>query len=136
MDTGSQVTLMQQSLFEQHFPQMKCGKTPVFFKLRDANGLELPYVGYAVFDMEVEGIAIPRRGVVIAKDEHCTHPLVIGMNVVKSCWDALFKQSEESGFFPQNLQNHQAWRDAFATCRRIEATMTEDGLLGYVRPAG
>ncbi len=133
LDTGSQVTLMQQSLFKQHFPQINCDRAPVFFKLRAANGLELPCMSYAVLDMEVEGVTIPGRGVVIAKDEHCTHPLVIGMNVVTSCWDTLFKQSE-SGLPPQKLQSHQAWRDAFATCRCIEATMTEDGLLGYVRP--
>lgn len=126
---------MQESLFEKHFPQMKSSETPVFFKLRAANGLELPYTSYAVLDIEVEGITIPGRGIVIAKDEHCTHPLVLGMNVVTSCWDTLFKQPEKSDCPPQKLQSHQARRDAFATCRHIEATMTEDGLLGYVRPA-
>lgn len=126
---------MQESLFEKHFPQMKSSETPVFFKLRAANGLELPYTSYAVLDIEVEGITIPGRGIVIAKDEHCTHPLVLGMNVVTSCWDTLFKQPEKSYCPPQKLQSHQARRDAFATCRHIEATMTEDGLLGYVRPA-
>lgn len=68
---------MQQSLFEQHFPQINCDEGPVFFKLRAANGLELPYTSYAVLDIEVEGVTITGREVVVAKDEHCTHPLVI-----------------------------------------------------------
>lgn len=91
LDTGSQVTLMQQSLFEKHFTQAKHGRTPVVFRLRAANGLEIPYTSYAVLDLEVEGIEIPGRGVVMVEDEHCTHPLIIGMNVVTACWSALFK---------------------------------------------
>lgn len=92
---------MQQSLFEKHFNQAKLGKTPVVFKLRAANGLEIPYTSYAVLDMEVEGVKIPGRGVVIVKDEHCTHPLIIGMNVVTACWNALFKWPGKSAFPPQ-----------------------------------
>eukprot|EP00064_Thunnus_orientalis_P009998 superscaffoldBa00001314_g10024 len=34
------------------------------------------------------------------------------------------------------LQNQRVWRDAFATCRHVEATMEEDRLLRYVRPTG
>lgn len=126
---------MQQSLFEQHFSKAKLGKTPVVFQLRAANGLEIPYTSYAVFDLEVEGIKIPGRGVVIIKDKHCTHPLLIGMNVVTACWEILFQRPGRPVSTPQQLKNQRVWRDAFATCRRIEATMTEDGFLGNVRPA-
>lgn len=38
LDTESQVTLMQQSLFEQHFAQTKLQEGPPVFKLRAANG--------------------------------------------------------------------------------------------------
>ncbi|XP_049897830.1 uncharacterized protein LOC126388653 [Epinephelus moara] len=135
LDTGSQVTLMQQSLFEKHFTQAKLGKAPVVFRLRAANGLEIPYTSYAVLDLEVEGIEIPGRGIVIVKDEHCTHPLIVGMNVVTACWHALFKCRGKSALSPPQLKNRRVWKDAFATCQRVEVTMAEDGLLGYVRPA-
>ncbi|XP_029920671.1 uncharacterized protein LOC115368614 [Myripristis murdjan] len=135
LDTGSQVTLMQQSLFEQHFTQAKLGKTPLVFQLRAANGLEIPYTSYAVLDMVIEGVEVPERGVVIVKDEHCTQPLLIGMNVVTACWNVLFKWSDKSAFSPKKLQSQQIWKGAFAKCRHIEATAAEDGLLGYVRPA-
>lgn len=50
---------MQQSLFEKHFNQAKLGKALVVFRLRAANGLEIPYTSYAVLDLEVEGIRYP-----------------------------------------------------------------------------
>lgn len=126
---------MKQSLFEKHFDQAKLGRTPLVFHLRAANGLEIPYTSYAVLDLEIEGLKIPERGVVIVRDEHCTHPLIIGMNVVTLCWNALFKLPGKSASTPPQMKNQRVWRDAFATCSRVEATMTEDGLLGYVRPA-
>nr|XP_054604616.1 uncharacterized protein LOC129165457 [Nothobranchius furzeri] len=135
LDTGSQVTLMQQSLLEKYFTGIKPEKTPVFFQLRAANGLEIPYTGYAVLDFEVEGISIPGRGVIIVMDEHCTHPLIIGMNIVTACWKALFKSSAAAAPCPSPIKHQKAWKDAFATCRRIEATVAEDGLLGFVRLA-
>ncbi|XP_070405900.1 uncharacterized protein [Nothobranchius furzeri] len=135
LDTGSQVTLMQQSLLEKYFTGIKPEKTPVFFQLRAANRLEMPYTGYAVLDFEVEGISIPGRGVIIVKDEHCTHPLIIGMNIVTACWKALFKSSAAAAPCPSPIKHQKAWKDAFATCRRIEATVAEEGLLGFVRLA-
>ena len=98
LDTGSQVTLMQQSIFDEHFSQAKLGRTPLFFRLRAANGLDIPYTGYAILDVELEGINIPGRGVVIVKDEHCTHPLIVGMNVVTACLSALFKLPGKPAF--------------------------------------
>lgn len=74
-----------------HFTQAKHGKTPSLFRLRAANGLEIPYIGYAVLNLEVEGIKVTERGVVIVEDEKCTHPFVVGMNVIMACWDTLFK---------------------------------------------
>lgn len=134
LDTRSQVTLMAESVFNEHFTQAKLGRTPVLFKLRAANGLEIPYVGYAVLDLEVKGIQIPGRGVVIVKDEDCTQPLIIGMNVVTACWDTFFKWPGKSALPSQKFQ--KPWRDAFAICRRVEATVAEDGFLGHVRLSG
>ncbi|XP_028298571.1 uncharacterized protein LOC114460893 [Gouania willdenowi] len=125
---------MAESMFNEHFTQAKLGKTPVLFKLRAANGLEIPYIGYAVLDLVVEGILIPERGVVIVKDEDCSHPLIVGMNVVMACWDAFFMSPGRSAFPPQKFG--KSWRDALATCRHIEITAAEDGFLGHVRLSG
>ena len=132
LDTGSQVTLMQESLFNEYFPPGKLGKSPLFFKLKAANGLEIPYTGYAVVDLKLEGINVPGRGVVIVRDEHCTQPLIIGMNVVNACWHTLFKWPGKTVYSPR--QERAIWKDAFAACRRVEAVTNEDGSLGYVWP--
>ncbi|KAI3360352.1 hypothetical protein L3Q82_014653 [Scortum barcoo] len=126
---------MQEFFFlEKHFTQAVLGKAPVFFQLRAANGLDIPYTGYAMLDFEVEGVGIPEWGVVVVKDEHCTHPLIIGMNVVTACWNAHFKWPGKSVSPPLQWKNQRVWRDALAICRCVEVT-AEDGLLGYVRPA-
>ena len=133
LDTGSQVTLMQQSFFDEYFSPAKLGKKPLFFRLKAANGLDIPYTGYAVLDAEIEDIRVPGRGVVIVKDEHCTKPFIVGMNVVNACWHALFKLPGENVSLPQ--QGRTLWRDAFAACRQVEAVTDEDGSLGCVWPA-
>lgn len=53
---------MAESVYNEHFTQAKLGKTPTWFRLKAANGLEIPYIGYAVLDLEVEGIKVPGRG--------------------------------------------------------------------------
>uniref|UniRef100_A0AAV2IY75 Uncharacterized protein n=1 Tax=Knipowitschia caucasica TaxID=637954 RepID=A0AAV2IY75_KNICA len=103
-------------------------------RLRAANGLEIPYTGYAVLDLEVEGVKVPERGVVIVEDVKCTHPFIVGMNVIMACWDTLFKCPATSSRLPQ-FKTQKVWRDAFATCRHIEVSPAEDGLVGFVRLA-
>uniref|UniRef100_A0AAV2MSB4 Uncharacterized protein n=1 Tax=Knipowitschia caucasica TaxID=637954 RepID=A0AAV2MSB4_KNICA len=107
---------------------------PTLFRLRAANGLEIPYTGYAVLDLEVEGVKVPERGVVIVEDVKCTHPFILGMNVIMACWDTLFKCPATSSRLPQ-FKTQKVWRDAFATCRHIEVSPAEDGLVGFVRLA-
>uniref|UniRef100_A0AAV2L6M5 Uncharacterized protein n=1 Tax=Knipowitschia caucasica TaxID=637954 RepID=A0AAV2L6M5_KNICA len=85
-------------------------------------------------DFEVEGVKIPEKGVVIVKDDCSTHPLLIGMNVIGACWDAVFKQGKPA-LSPKRWESQQVWREAFAVCRRTIATPPGDGFLGYVRPA-
>lgn len=78
---------------EKHFTQAKLRRTPVIFQLQAENGLEIPCTSYVVLNLEIEGIKIPGREVVIVKDGHCTRPLISGMNVVTACWNALFKST-------------------------------------------
>lgn len=133
LDTGSQVTLMRQSMLEENFPSYKLGDASLL-TLRAANGLEIPYVGYAVLDFEVAGIHLQERGVVIVKDEFSTNPLIIGMNVISSCWSALFQGPSQSFSF-QSPVEQRVWKQAMATCQRIAARTQDDGFLGYVWPA-
>lgn len=137
LDTGSQVTLMQQSLLKQHFAghQVRVGTSPSVLTLKAANGLEIPYIGYAMMDFEIEGLKIPDRGVVIVKDECSSNPLIVGMNVIRACWEQLFRNPERpEPLVCQDPRSQHTWSSAFASYQRIVATR-EDGFLGYVRPA-
>lgn len=127
---------MQEELFSQHFANhVGLGSEPTVLTLKAANGLDIPYVGYATMDFAVEGIRVPERGIVIVKSGGLTTPLIIGMNVIAACWSAVLQRS---GRFPSPLrQDHQArraWSQAFAICQRTAAT-EHGALMGYVWPA-
>ena len=56
--------------------------------LRAANGLEIPYLGYLEQDVEVDGVKVPRCGVLVLKDTPATAkqgrevPGLLGTNVL------------------------------------------------------
>lgn len=53
-----------------------------------ANGLEIPYLGYLELDVEVDGLKVPRCGVLVLKDTPATVkqrpevPGLLGTNVL------------------------------------------------------
>lgn len=135
LDTGSQISMMRHSLFTQHFPDCNVKDPPAMVKLKAANNLLIPYLGYVMMDFVIEGHHIEPRGVFIVKDDSSSSPLIIGMNVITACWDAVFCNTEGSvSFSCQSPKSRNAWRTAFATCRRT-VVATEDGFRGHIRPA-
>ncbi|XP_028304061.1 uncharacterized protein LOC114464203 [Gouania willdenowi] len=135
LDTGSQVTLIQQSLFLKHFSHYDVNNVPSYIKLKAANGLKIPCIGYALMDFKIEGVDIDQKGVFVVTDECSSNPFIIGMNVIKPCWDTVFHNPEKPlSFSCQSPGSQQAWREAFALCRRT-AVSTEDGFKGYIWPA-
>lgn len=92
LDTGSQVTLMEEGFFNEHLAaQVGLEPAPTFLMLKAANGLGIPYVGYATLNFVVGGVREPERGVVIVRQGGLTNPFIIGMNVISACWSALFQ---------------------------------------------
>nr|XP_054596242.1 uncharacterized protein LOC129163293 [Nothobranchius furzeri] len=132
LDTGSQVTLLQQQVMEQHFSQVEQGTAPLVLKLKAANGLDILYSGYAI-DFEIQGVHIPEKGVVIVKDDCSTHPLLIVMNVIGACWDVVFKNGNLS--LSPRQEPQQACQEALAECQPT-AVASGDGFLGYIWPVG
>ncbi len=55
-------------LFFQHFSEQlhSCN----WLQLKAANGLDIPYLGYAEVNVEVLGKAIPNKGILDVKDTH------------------------------------------------------------------
>lgn len=89
MDTGSDITSLPYSVFKNHIEStgVKLVTTDKWLDLSAANGLEIPYEGLAVMDLEVDGIKIPSRGVIITRDLPGSAPArapgVVGTNVLK-----------------------------------------------------
>lgn len=86
IDTGSDITSLPYHVFRDKLQNKGVDliSTDKWLDLSAANGLEVPYVGVAVMDLEVEGVKMKDRGVIITKDVNNGQvPGVIGMNVLK-----------------------------------------------------
>jgi len=66
----SQVTTVTKSFFKEHLKTLASGVMDPhsWLTVRAANGIEVPYTGYVEIDMEVCGIEVAKRGVLIVKD--------------------------------------------------------------------
>lgn len=124
LDTGSQVTLMSQSLFRRHLGNvmLESGDEPRWLTLKAANGLQIPYIGYALLDFKVGGVRLPNKGVVIVNDDCLgTERAILGMNVIAGCWHELMYGLHlgEAAFRAQlPPRADREWGRAFSICRQ------------------
>ncbi|MGH0183314.1 UNVERIFIED_CONTAM: hypothetical protein FKN15_011152 [Acipenser sinensis] len=105
-----------------------------WLKLRAANGIIIPYVGYAELNFAVGGIKIPDRGVVIVADDCLgAEKGVLGMNVILHCWKELFGGGHPGATAFKVTVSAKAkveWEKAFAVCQKIEQAEAVDGRMG------
>lgn len=126
LDTGSQVTLFSHSLFHRHFGAdlVKNPDDFTWLVLKAANGLKIPFVGYAVVDMAVGGIMLPNQGVIVVQDDCMdTECILLGMNVISQCWETIFQTGHPGRHaFRSSLSPFagRAWERAFAVCKRLQ----------------
>ncbi|KAL7853106.1 hypothetical protein SRHO_G00188910 [Serrasalmus rhombeus] len=82
------VSTITESFFSKHFEpwgpeRLQCGQ---WLKLRAANGLDIPYIGYVELNVELCGKLVPDCGVLVVKDPlggvGLQAPGVLGMNVL------------------------------------------------------
>lgn len=107
VDTGSMVTLVSETFYKQNLESV-CGGVQgggKMLTLRGANGLEIPYLGYVELDVQVEGVTVPKCGVLVLKDTAATvqqrrrRPGVLGTNVLAKIpeWAELLKLKGNAG---------------------------------------
>lgn len=98
IDTGSMVSTITESCFVQHFEPWGQDRlrSCSWLQLRAANGLSIPYIGYVELDVQLCGKLVPRCGVLVVRDPpgglRLRAPGVLGMNVLKRCYQELFGQ--------------------------------------------
>lgn len=124
LDTGSMVSTVSESFFSSHFHDVprECS----WLQLRAANGLDIPYSGYVELDVEVLGTAIPKRGILIVKDSGSAPttgaPGVLGMNIIRACYDDLFQQHGPALFDQAAVQQApQILQQALQSCHQAQA---------------
>ena len=90
VDSGSMVSFVTEEFYKKKL-QPTCGRVQQdgrMLTLCAANGLEIPYLGYLELDVEVDGVKIPRCGVLVLKDTPATAnqrrevPGLLGTNVL------------------------------------------------------
>lgn len=141
LDTGSMVTTMSESFFAKHFETGGPEKLRAchWLRLRAANGLEIPYIGYVELDFQVLGKQIPKRGVLIIRDTPDVSPNpevcgVLGMNVIRECYRELFLEHGPALFnLPPVKQN--PWQKVLQFCHRAQL-QPESQVHGPVRVRG
>uniref|UniRef100_A0A1A8HG02 Gypsy retrotransposon integrase-like protein 1 n=1 Tax=Nothobranchius korthausae TaxID=1143690 RepID=A0A1A8HG02_9TELE len=96
LDTGSMVSTISESFFYQHFEPWGADKLRSchWLRLKAANGLAIPYIGYLELEVELCGKVLTQCGVLVVKDTPegglLSRPGVLGMNVISRCYRDLF----------------------------------------------
>ena len=112
MDSGSEVTLLQQSYFDQHIlPKIKPATgekadAHCLFRLTVANDGQMPIRMYTELDLTFLGLKVPKVGVLIAEEpnqvldkKHQTRlPGIIGWNLIWLSYDMFIKKYGTTGF--------------------------------------
>ena len=89
VDTGSQVTTIQQAAFEKYWDQNQLTQPPEsWLSLIASNGKPIPVHGYWEPTIQVGGTTLPRQGLIVVqvRDNNPNPPIVLGMNVLRNCY--------------------------------------------------
>ncbi|PIK44051.1 hypothetical protein BSL78_19097 [Apostichopus japonicus] len=83
IDTGSQVTIIPEQTFQEYLGHLPLEQLN-WLNLRAANNTDIPYTGFFLSDVQLGGITIPERGILVVRlaKPGC---MLIGMNVLNHC---------------------------------------------------
>ncbi|KAL7870272.1 hypothetical protein SRHO_G00077690 [Serrasalmus rhombeus] len=129
LDTGSQVSMMRQDWFEEHFGKngQRLRDTTSWLKLRAANGKEIPYLGYVTLQVDIAGVGLENVGVIVIRNSCLTVSALVGMNIIKEVWQVLFQKSA-----PHDVKNV---KKAMHICQKEHCYTSPEGFVGYTHLA-
>lgn len=139
LDTGSMVTTVTESFFRQYVqPQTNETMQPCeWLRLKAANGLAIPYLGYIELDLEVLGKVLPKIAVLIVADaldpttrqQKMTVPGLLGMNAISRCYQELFEEHGKNLFHCPLIQTAEnGWKQALSECQVVERLSSSGGI--------
>uniref|UniRef100_A0A3B3R4V1 Gypsy retrotransposon integrase-like protein 1 n=1 Tax=Paramormyrops kingsleyae TaxID=1676925 RepID=A0A3B3R4V1_9TELE len=135
LDTGSQVTTVPQSFYEQHLAHLAIHPLNDFLDVEGANGQLVPYLGYIklsiTFPKDFVGskIEIPTLALVIPHLRSATHEQVlIGTNTL----DVLYTHFQPFSTFQPSFYGYRAVLKILETRQRSTSSRT----LGWARMIG
>lgn len=131
IDTGSMVSTITESCFSKNFESLGSQKLQSchWLKLKAANGLDIPYIGYLELDVVVQGQIILNCGILVVKDPPCPTfskqkertPGLVGMNILTQCYQQLLCQHGVAlPSILSELQDNNLWKEAMLTCQQLE----------------
>ena len=135
------VSTITESFFQEHFAPWDHDRLQScnWLRLRAANGLAIPYVGYLELDVALCDKVMSRCGILVVKDppETVTSvPGILGMNIIKRCYQDLFGAYGRSLFeTPSVLQAPGPVVEALQKCHQAAAQVPENHA-GSVRVLG
>lgn len=134
LDTGSNVLLMRNSFFLEHFAEKgeQLKEADSWLTLEAANGLDIPYLGYVLLPVKVGEVEVPEGGFLVVKD-HCLTDTegVVGMNIIRRCWRNM--DNKPLHCLSGSQRQQQAWAMAFKICSTQAQFVAPDGSIGHVR---
>ena len=85
LDTGSMVSMVSKAFYEQY---LKCNESYLgdkWVKVTAANGLEIPYEGVIMADVEIYGLLLKDMGMLVTQNrtEETEVPILIGTNIIQ-----------------------------------------------------
>lgn len=142
LDTGSMVSTISESFFYQHFKPWGADKLRSchWLRLKAANGLAIPYIGYLELEVELCGRVLTQCGVLVVKDtpeeRPLLHPGVLGMNVISRCYRDLFGEHGLALFEQSPLsQAPEPVRLALQKCHQASRKVV-GGIPGTIKVGG
>ncbi|CAI5669158.1 unnamed protein product, partial [Oreochromis niloticus] len=141
VDTGSMVSTITESFFLMHFAPWGQERLQSchWLQLWAANGLAIPYIGYLELSVFLCGNEMPSCGILVVKDPPGATPSVpgiLGMNVIRRCYQELFGAFGISLFnSPSVSQAPRPVLEALHQCHQSAAQAPEDPV-GTVKVQG